>query len=296
MSNSDTGEAEAAEENIRYDLAGNPLPSLPPAARPAAAPSSALPPPGTISPQQFGGTPGAGGFIPPPGNSAFTPPPGSSLGWGGAATPAQKTSGSGSALYLGLGIAAIIILGLIFVLRTLKPASVGVPTSYATYTSLDNTFSCDQPTGWDHHETGAPGGVLSTVTFTKGKVRFKVISDAEGSLMSEGTNAANANLPPELQTPAVQKLHDRDMHQLADNIPGYSEEKPTIFTSKVGDSRASEWVESEDKTNSRLHGYRITMLDKDREITVICSSPERNWAVLKPVFQHLVASIVPGNG
>ena len=214
----------------------------------------------------------------------------------GGATPVQKTSSGGSALYAGLGIAAIIIIGLIFVLRAVKPNSVNAPTSYTTYTSLDNTFSCDQPAGWDHHETGAPGGVLSTVSFIKGKVRFKVISDAEGSLLSEGTNSANANLPVELQTPAVQKLHERDMHQLSDNIPGYSEEKPTIFNSKVGDSRASEWIDSEDKSGSRLHGYRITMLDKDREITVICSSPERNWVVIKPVFQRLVASIVPGNG
>ena len=281
MSNSDTSEVENAEDNVRYDLAGNPLPSLPPPARPDS------PPPSVIPTQQFGGTPGASGFA---------PPPGSSIGWGGAATPVQKTAGSGSALYAGLGIAAIVIIGLIFVLRAVKPNSVGVPTSYTTYTSLDNTFSCDQPASWDHHETGAPGGVLSTVSFSKGNVRFKVISDAEGSLMSEGANAANANLPVEQQTPPVEKLHERDKHQLADNIQGYSEEKPTIFTSKVGDSRASEWIESEDKSNSRLHGYRITMLDKDREITVICSSPERNWVVMKPVFQHLVASIVPGNG
>ena len=285
MSDSDTDEVENAEDNVRYDLAGNPLPSLSPAALPAP-PSNAVPLPGAIPTHQFGGSTRS---------PTFTPPPGSSLGWGGAATPVQKMS-SGSALYLGLGVAAIVVIGLIFVIRTLKPASVGAPTSYMTYTSLDNTFSCDQPTGWDHKETGAPGGILSTVTFTKSKVRFKVISDAEGSLMSEGTNSANANLPVEMQTPAVQKLHDRDKHQLADNIPGYSEEKPTIFMSKVGDSRASEWVESKDKTGSRLHGYRITMLDKDREITVICSSPERNWAVMKPVFQHLVASIVPGNG
>ena len=281
MSNTDTGEVGEADDHVRYDLAGNPLPSLPASAQPA------MPPPNVIPIQQFGGVIG---------QSNFTPPPGSALGWGGASAPVQKTSSSGPALYAGLGIAAIVIFGLIFGLHSMKPVAVNAPTSYTTYTSLDNTFSCDQPAGWDHHETGAPGGVLSTVSFIKGKVRFKVISDAEGSLLSEGTNSANANLPVELQIPAVQKLHERDKHQLADNIPGYTEEKPTIFNSKVGDSRASEWIDSEDKSGSRLHGYRITMLDKDREITVICSSPERNWAVMKPVFQHLVASIIPGNG
>ena len=72
MSNSDTGEVENVEDNIRYDLAGNPLPSLPPAARPD------VPPPSVIPTQQFGGSTGAPGF---------TPPPGSSLGWGGGGDP-----------------------------------------------------------------------------------------------------------------------------------------------------------------------------------------------------------------
>ena len=171
MSNTDTDEVGGAEDSVRYDLAGNPLPSLPAAVRPV------MPPPNAIPTQQFGGVIG---------QPNFTPPPGSSLGWSGAVTPVQNTASSGPALYAGLGIAAIVIFGLIFVLRAVKPNSVGAPTSYKTYTSLDNTFSCDQPAGWDHHETGAPGGVLSTVTFLNGKVRFKVISDAEGSLMSEG--------------------------------------------------------------------------------------------------------------
>ena len=30
------------------------------------------------------------------------------------------------------------------------------------------------------------------------------------------------------------------------------------------------------------------MLDKEREITVICESPERNWTVLKPAFQRIM--------
>ena len=94
----------------------------------------------------------------------------------------------------------------------------------------------------------------------------------------------------------MQKLHDTDKSQLADDLPGYGEGKATAFNSAVGDSRVSEWTADGQTSGSKLHGYRITMLDKDREITVICSSPERNWAVLKPAFQRMVASIKPGNG
>ncbi len=290
MPEADSNEIEDLDDNVRYDLAGNPIPGLPSAAR-SSLPTSPAPtwsqPGKTIPPA----------FTPPPGALplGFTPPPGSAPSWGGPAAAAPKSPG-GLLLYAGLGAGALVIIALIFALRAAKPVMVAAPTSYKTYTALDNTFSCDQPAGWDVKESGAQGGSLSSVTFLKGNARFKVISDAAGSLMSESTISANANLPPEQQTPPVQKLHDTDKAELVDGLPGYKEGAATTFASAVGDSRASEWTADGETSGSKLHGYRITMLDKERKITVICSSPERNWAILKPAFQHLIDSLVPGNG
>ena len=62
--------------------------------------------------------------------------------------------------------------------------------------------------------------------------------------------------------------------------------------SRAGDARLSEWTAD----GGKLHGYRVTILGNQREFTVICISPERNWAVLQPAFQRMIHSLVPGNG
>ena len=262
------------DDEVQYDLAGNPLPRKPKAA--------AAPPPGGYAAPTPAFTPPPGAFTPPPG--AFTPPPGAAPY---AAPPPAKTGG-GPGLYLGLGGGLIVLLGLIFGLSALKPKTVAAPASYSTYTAIDNSFSCDKPAGWDMHETGATNGNLATVRFENGHARVRVISDATGSVMGDIQSAGNANLPPEQQVPAVQKLHMQDVAVLANDLPGYQEKDPETFQSAFGDSRVSEWTADGDQ-----HGYRATMLSHERELTVICFCPERNWAMLKPSFQHMIRAVKP---
>lgn len=285
LNNSANGASPAPDDNVRYDLAGNPLPPLPAAAPPA----GAYPPPilpAASAPPRFAPPPGA---VPP----SFQPPPGAAApAWGGTAAPAPR-SAAGPVLYIGLGVAAVVLLGLIFGLRAMKPVLVTAPTSYQTYTALDSSFSCDRPAGWKMQEAGSQGGSLSWVSFEIGHARVKVVSDAAGSLLSESTNAANANLPPEQQTPPVAKLHEADKSQLANSLTDYQEGLAQRVTLTGGDARVSEWTATD---NGKLHGYRVTMLNKEREITVICLSPERNWAVLQPAFQRIINSVTPGNG
>ena len=174
MPQADSDEMGEADKGIRYDLAGNPLSVAAPAARPASPPPAPTwSQPGQTSPPNF--HPPA--FTPPPGSmpGGFTPPPGSVPAWNGAASTAPKSPG-GLLLYAGLGIGVVVIVALIFALRSVKPVIVAPPMSYKTYTALDNTFSCDQPAGWEVKETGSQGGSLSSVTFLKGNARFKVIS------------------------------------------------------------------------------------------------------------------------
>lgn len=274
-------EAQDGEE-VQYDLAGNPLLPKP---KPAPIPAASPPPGGFLAappfapPPAYASPPG----MPPPG---FTPP------------PAVKSAPAGLALYGGLAGAALVLVALIFIVRALRPVTVAAPTTYKTYTAIDNTFSCDQPAGWTVHETGAMNGVLSTVTFEKAHVRVKVISDAIGSLMSEGTpsTASTETLPgmppPPPPKPAVEKLHEMDKAQLADSLPDYKEGPMQKLESRVGDARVSEWTAD----GGKQRGYRVTMLGNQREMTVICISPERNWAALQPAFRRMITSVVPGNG
>ena len=254
-----------------------PRPDSPPAPLPSAAPPRFVPPPGAA---------------PRP----FTPPPGASApAWGGGASTPQKSVAGGMALYIGLGVAAVVLVALIFGLRPRKTVLVAAPTSYKTYTSRDSSFSCDQPAGWKMSETGMQGGSIATVSFEQGAARARVVSDAAGSLLSESLNSGNANLPPEQQKPAVEKLHEMDKPQVANDLPGYAEGPAQKAALTGGDARISEWT-ANSGSGGRLHGYRVTMLNKEREITVICLSPERNWAILQPAFQRMINSVTPGNG
>jgi len=288
MAQADAPLEEPGDEEVQYDLAGNPLPP-----RPKAAPPPVATPPS-------GGFLAAPSFAPPP---AYAPPPGAAPplgqapGWGGA-VPAVKSAPSGLALYGGLAITALVLVALIFVVRALRPVTVAAPMAYKTYTAIDNTFSCDQPVGWTMHETGATSGALSTVTFEKAHVRVRVISDSIGSLVADTmtSNTSTETLPgmppPPPPKPAVEKLHEMDKAQLADGLPGYQEGPMQKLESRVGDARISEWTAD----GGKMHGYRVTMLGNQREMTVICISPERNWAILQPAFQRIITSVVSGNG
>ena len=265
------------DEGIRYDLAGNPLPARFAQAAPVIGPPVIGPPP-VAAPLRAGPL-----YAPPP----MAAPP----AWNAAPPAAPRPVG----LFVGLGVGAVaLVLVLIFGLKALRPAAVTAPTAYKTYAAIDNTFSCDGPAGWKMHETGATSGSISTVTYELGPARMKVVSDATGSLISESFNAANANLPPAEQIPAVQKLHEMDRKQLEDSLTGYQEQPAQKLQTPFGESRVSEWTGTGNA--GALHGYRATMLGREREITVICLAPVEDWDLLQPAFHRVINSVTPGSG
>ena len=262
MTPSEAAVNEPDDAGIEYDLAGNPLP----------------PKPKAVAPSQ------SAQFLPPPGGYA---PPAAAPGFVGPAAPAK--TGPGAGLYLGLGAGLLVLTGIIFGLIALWPKPAVLPVSYKTYTAIDNSFSCDQPGGWSLHETGATSGNLATAVFQSGPARVRVISDATGSLMGDIQSSGNSNLPPAQQIPPVQKLHLMDEKQLAASLPGYDEGNAQAIQSASGEARVSEWT-----AGGNLRGYRVTMLGREREFTVICFCPERDWPVLRPAFQRIIGSVKPG--
>lgn len=269
MTSSEATINEPDDAGAEYDLAGNPLPPKPKAAAPP--PGLHFAPPPTAAP-----TPG--GYAPPPGGMPVFVRP---------SAPAKSSPGPGLFLALGGGLLALVLV--IFGLKAIWPKPAVAPTSYETYMAIDSSFSCDQPAGWSLRETGATNGNLATVVFDSGPARVRVISDATGSVMGDLAGAGNSNLPPSQQVPAVQKIHMMDEKQLAASLPGYDEGNAQPIQSASGDARISEWT-----AGGSLRGYRATMLGHEREFTVICFCPERDWPVLRPVFQRIIGSVKPG--
>lgn len=297
----DDAEPEEAEGDLRYDLAGNPLPG---AARPVAASAVGLAEPPLTRP-----VPAHPSFARPAGEplpprpdfgapAVWTPPPGyvSPPGFHSAPPPrALVSSVAGTPLYAVLGGVFVGIVALTFAMHNLKPKMVPAPAAYKAYTALDGSFACDRPVGWKTKEAGRPGGTRAMVTFESDKVVVEVESDAS-KLMTASSNETNpyAATPFAKVMPMVQEMHEKDVQQWMDALPNFKEKPAEPYESKFGDARVSEWTAS--KGNIKLHGYRVTMASTDRQITIFCLTPERNWRILEPAFQRIITSVGPGSG
>lgn len=293
----DHGELEEAEGDVRYDLAGNPLPR---AARPAAPVGLNDPPPTrpvSAPPARPSGEP------PPPlpdfgAPAVWTPPPGyiSPPGFNSAPPPkAQVSAVAGTQLYAVLGVVVVGIVALTFALHNLKPKLVPAPAAYKPYTALDGSFVCDRPIGWKTKEAGMSGGSRAMVSFSSDKVLIRVESDATKMMIASiGDTNPLASTPFAKIVPMVQKMHDQDMQQWVNALPNFKEKPAEPYQSKFGDARVSEWTAS--KGNIKLHGYRVTMAGTDRAVSVFCLTPERNWKILEPAFQRIITSVGPGSG
>ncbi len=290
-------EPEDAGGDVRYDLAGNPLPR---AARPAAASPVGLEEPSPLRP--VSAPPPRPSAEPPPPRPDFgapavwTPPPGyvSPPGFHSAPPPKPQVSAvSGTSLYAVLGVVVVGIVALIFALHNVKPNLVPAPASYKAYTALDGSFVCDRPVGWKTKEAGSPGGSRAMVTFESGKVIIEVEADAS-KLMTASSSDLNpyAATPFAKILPMIDQMHQKDVAQWMDALPNFQEKPAEPYTSKFGEARVSEWTAS--KGNIKLHGYRVTMASTDRKISVFCLTPERNWKILQSAFQRIITSVGPG--
>ena len=291
-----------ADDDVRCDLAGNPLPR---AAIQPAAPSAFVPPVGFEEPppRPVSVRPARPSGDPPPrpdfgAPAVWTPPPGYTSPPGFHSAPPMKTpvsAVSGTPLYAVLGVVVIGIVALIFGMHAIKPKMVPAPTAYKPYTALDGSFVCDRPAGWEYKQAGAPGGSHALATFESDKVVVEVESDAS-KLMTANTSETNplASTPFAKVAPLVQQMHEKDVQQWMDALPNFQDKAALPFKSKFGDARVSEWTAS--KGNIKLHGYRVTMAGTDRAISVFCLTPERNWVTLMPAFQHIIESVGPAGG
>ena len=302
----DTDDAEPEETggDVRYDLAGNPLPR---AARPAAASPVGLDEPSPLRP--VSAPPPRPSAEPPPPRpdfgapAAWTPPPGyvSPPGFNLAPPPKpQVSSVSGTSLYAVLGVVVVGVIALTFALHNVKPKMVPAPASYKAYTALDGSFVCDRPVGWKTKEAGSPGGSRAMVSFESDKVVVEIEADASRLMTASAgdTNAGNTNpyasTPIAKVMPLIDQMHQKDVAQWMDVLPNFQEKPAEPYTSKFGEARVSEWTAS--KGNIKLHGYRVTMAGTDRAISVFCLTPERNWKILQPAFQRIITSIGPEGG
>ncbi len=274
---SPTAQPGAAPLDVKYDLAGNPIPvSAPP---PASGGPSFLPPGG-----------GAGAYAPRPAGGPPSP-----------ARPAPVASDEGSGkrgLWLGLGIAVLVILGIVAFLLT--PKHGAVPTGWTTFTAQDKSFSVAAPGGWETTPSdraqqmlgkdATTGGVL----FRSGSATIEITTDTVATLMSYILVHGNGDTDV-LTGPKAGALHKQWKIATSAIHKGYQETKVADFERKMGDARLSEWTANGNVfgLGGRVHGYRASLVGGNMTAVVVCQCLESDWPALKPAFLHVIASITP---
>ncbi len=159
------------------------------------------------------------------------------------------------------------------------------------FSPKDNAFKIRHPQGWKSETGSRPDNMYSWATFSRDSARIRVIADIKGSLMS-GSDSAGPQ-PEGSELAPVHVAHELYKKTAAEEYSDFSESKPAVFKgSQLGEGRLSVFTAAgEGLFGSKLRGYHVTLLTRDRRITVLCDGPEKDFAALKPTFLAVCRSL-----
>jgi hypothetical protein len=174
--------------------------------------------------------------------------------------------------------------------------AVQIPTSYSAYNTKDGTFACDAPAGWEV-KGGGKGSSSSPVwaKFISGPALIHFKTSLAASLLSGpgGNRQGDPNLPPDFEP--VHGIHVALIEDVKKDFDGYTEiaGSPIVMNCSLGPARLSEFT-FETAFGGAMHGYRATIIGRDKGVYVYCICPESDWKALNPVFDKVLASIERG--
>ncbi len=268
------GPMDAGPAAVKYDLAGNPLPAA--------------------SPPQ-GGAP----FV-PPGPGAYAPRPAGGPAYPArpAVTAATDEGGGKRALWMGLGLAVAVVIGIAAFLLT--PKHGAAPTGWTTFTASDKSFSCAAPGGWETTTSDKAQQMVGKdqttggVQFRSGSASIEITTDTVATLMSyilvHGSGDTDA-----LTGPKAVSLHKQWKIATSAIHKGYKETKVAPITDNIEDARLSEWTANGNVfgLGGHVHGYRASLVGGNLTAVVVCQCLDSDWPALKPTFRHVIASVTP---
>lgn len=180
---------------------------------------------------------------------------------------------------------------------------VSAPTGYAEWNAKDGTFRIDYPDDWK-----AEGGGRHSVqwaTFTKGSamidVKVSFSESVQGDILGGGAGVGQATtiMGPEGDSsgedeppPPVAILHEAKKKNFAKQYSEYKEQAAIKIQPSLGEGRKSEFTAA--TSFRKIHGYRTSILNSNRGITIICQCAEADWNTLKPAFDKILDGVTLG--
>lgn len=154
----------------------------------------------------------------------------------------------------------------------------------------DGAFKLRHPQGWQSDTGGRPDNTYSYVILTHDPAKIQVYADIQGSLMSGSDSAGQFEEGSELAP--VHRAHELYKKVAAEELSEYQEGKPDVFKgSSLGEGRISLFKASGGLFGSNLKGYHVTLLTKDRRLSVLAYGPEAEFEKLKPAYLAVCRSL-----
>lgn len=164
---------------------------------------------------------------------------------------------------------------------------VPAPTAYEVWKAKDDVFTIQYPADWEAEGGGKQG--TQWAEFTKGDAKIQVSISLAGSLIGDiAGNSMNGEMDESLE--AVTQVHELRKDIMAEEFGSYEETGAANLTTFLGRTRKAEFTASAG-LGGKLHGYHVTALGRDYSITVLCTCPESNWAVLQPAFDKIIKEL-----
>lgn len=181
--------------------------------------------------------------------------------------------------------------------KTLVDANAGAgdpdaEKSLATveFPAKDGAFKLRHPQGWTAKTGGRADNTYSFVTLEKGSSKIQAYADIQGSLMSGSDSAGEFEEGSEFAP--VHKAHELYKRVAAEELSDYAEGRPDVFKgSDLGEGRLSVFTASAGLFGGKLKGYHVTLLTRDRRVSILAYGPEAEFDSLRATYLAVCRSV-----
>lgn len=171
----------------------------------------------------------------------------------------------------------VCLLPLLLLLGCARQTALRAPKAFIAFKARDRAFRGERPDGW-RELSGVGKDGMSAVSLTFFDVRLGITA--------------------EKRTPenTAQRLHAAHRGRASEGLLHYQELPAQPQKSELGEGFLSEFTGElrAPMGVNKVHGYRVTVCTKDREISLVARCWDSDWAAISPAFRRVINSLAPG--
>lgn len=217
--------------------------------------------------------------------------------------PKKKDGSAGPWVKIGAiaGIVIFVVVVVFFAFTLLQPnTTVGVgasgitetPKEFAEVEFGEKDYRCEHPKGWEVTNGGGKEGVPPWTKSEKGGASVQIRDSMSGT--ESGTLWRNLKQRSDIERgeAPVEKVHEHRKQFVVKDMRNYEESAAKKLEHPIGEALISEFT-AKPMLGAPVRGYRATVLHEYHQFNILCVCTESEWEILKPAFEHVIASLEP---